>query len=698
MSETPRRRLPRADREMLYLRDAGKCHRCGAAISIETFHAAHIRAQSHGGPVILENLEAWCRCCNLTNGARDVRDPRVGLRPWQERALDLIVERLAATGVATLAAAPGAGKTLFGAFAFEAMYAADRVDRLAIFVPRRTIVEQWVRSWERGRHLQLRPGAAVERDDQVGVVATYQSLTLDRLRVHQLRAAASRTLVIADEVHHCGERVGGRRPAWSDMLMQLVGEIDALNVVAVLNLSGTLWRSQPGERISTVRYVPDDEKAGWWSAVVDFDVPPAELVAAGELRPVDLFRLGATVEVVDLKNATRIEGRTVDLTEPLEGVALLKLPDDPEWRRRFVEAVLDRQERLHKDFGGNPVKALIVAGSVAHARAFRDTTNEILRARRLGWRAQVATSDEEQAAATLAYFKRQPRTGLLCTVDMASEGYDCPEIAVIGYASHKRTPLYIRQVVARAQRVTAYERERLRRPFPAAVIVPDVPKLVETMKALLAPMRHETEDRAPEDRAAVDIGPPPLQPRLPRYDLDSVSELLDGDVHVTGDSPDDVSMDEVRHAEPFFEANGIPVSFTPRAIVALNHAYRARRDAQPFRPLAPEEADLADGELRPAASPGGLRERPLSTEDHCERLRAEIRRCEGWTIKNDRERPQRHIVADTNRAGGITSGNRPDATPEQLGAALAFARARIRAFCATRGMVIPSFACDPDEP
>ena len=40
---------------------------------------------------------------------------------------------------------------------------------------------------------------------------------------------------------------------------------------------------------------------------------------------------------------------------------------------------------------------------------------------------------------------------------MAGEGYDCPDIAVLGYATNKRTDLYVHQVVARAMRITDQE-------------------------------------------------------------------------------------------------------------------------------------------------------------------------------------------------------------------------------------------------
>src|SRR5262245_3218913 len=142
MSGMPRRRLSRADREALFLRSNGRCQResCSTAITLETFHVAHLRAHAHGGPTVLENLGAWCAPCNWVQGARDVRDTRVAPRAWQLEALPAIVERIARSGAATVAAAPGAGKTVFAGLVFEQLYAAGLVDRLVVFVPNLTLV------------------------------------------------------------------------------------------------------------------------------------------------------------------------------------------------------------------------------------------------------------------------------------------------------------------------------------------------------------------------------------------------------------------------------------------------------------------------------------------------------------------------------------------------------------------------------
>lgn len=180
-----RPRIPRVQRERLFQRSGGVCERCASRIDIDTFHVSHLRALSHGGPSVDENLAAWCSRCNLTLGADDAADTRVLPREWQLRALDRTVERIARTRVATLVAAPGAGKTVFAGLMFEALHSADVVDRMVVLVPRLPLVEQWHDALLRARHIELRPGGEVERNGQQGVIVTYQSLSANTIGVHR---------------------------------------------------------------------------------------------------------------------------------------------------------------------------------------------------------------------------------------------------------------------------------------------------------------------------------------------------------------------------------------------------------------------------------------------------------------------------------------------------------------------------------
>src|SRR5262245_30953992 len=271
MSNRPR--PSRALREKLYARSGGFCERegCEIPITLETLHVSHIRAHSHGGTLHESNVAAWCSRCNLTLGARDAGDPPLEPREWQLEALDRTVARLASEGAATLSAAPGSGKTVFAGLVFEALYEADLIDRMVVLVPRRGLVDQWTNALNGARHIELKPHSAVERSGQDGVVVTYQSLNNpDAVDTHRMQATRARTLLVLDEVHHVGERTDGRIPAWAQNVTAFAGGLDDLHVTGVLNLSGTLWRSDQRERISTVRYRTIEQ--GKLESLVDFEV------------------------------------------------------------------------------------------------------------------------------------------------------------------------------------------------------------------------------------------------------------------------------------------------------------------------------------------------------------------------------------------------------------------------------------------
>lgn len=473
---TARPRPPRGLRELVYARSDGTCQRdgCDTAITLESFHLAHLRAHASGGPLHEANLEAWCAPCNLLLGARDAADRRQPPRQWQARAVGKAVKAIARAGAATVSAAPGAGKTVFAGLVFEALYEAGMVDRMLVFVPRRALAGQWADSLARDRHVQLKPHSAVERPGQDGVVVTYQSLgSRDQLEAHMVQASRSRTLLVLDEVHHVGERAGGARPAWAANMAELAGDVETrqLRVAGVLNLSGTLWRSEPSEKISTVLYRTLDDRR--LESLTDFEVTVGELVHRGELRPLDLYRLGARVKLADYQNLEHVEGDLSDLDEKPARAAMSSLASVTGWRAAFVDAVLKRLEEAHRALEGHHVKALIVAARIEQAKAFEAEVNRQMTERGLQPFAVVATSqDPTEGQMALERFRAQKRTGVLCTVDMAGEGYDCPDIAVIGWASNKLTSLYVRQVTARAMRVTARERE-LELVIPAAVVVPD---------------------------------------------------------------------------------------------------------------------------------------------------------------------------------------------------------------------------------
>jgi superfamily II DNA or RNA helicase len=680
---TARPRPSQALRETLFLRSEGVCERpeCSTEIDIDTFHVSHLRAHANGGALVEENLGAWCAKCNLTLGARDAGDTRVHPRAWQIRALDRAVKQITQSKVATIAAAPGAGKTVFASLVFEALLDANVVDRLVVVAPRATLVKQWYKSLFQARHIEIRPGSNVERRGQHGVVVTYQSLNAQSIGVHQGQAERLRTLYVLDEVHHLGEPDNS---AWARAIQELVGDVQGqIHVAGVLNLSGTLWRSKASERISTVRYSLDGDSK--LVSDVDYEVTATELIREGQLRPVDLFRRGATVELVNLSDAKRIVSPIADLDDRGAGrAALRELPSDEAWRESFVDAILGRLERRHRDLGNGPAKALIVARSQDDARAFQKMANRLMTARGMPSIAELAVSDERDAHETLERFRKSSKPGVLCTVDMAGEGYDCPDIVVVGFATNKLTPLYVRQVVARAQRVTDYERNQLGRPIPAAVVIPDVPQLVDVMSSILEPMRHEVQEQA-DSQADTDLDAQPapdgtLPIGLSSYLLEGVDDHVDGDVRVTGEQDGDVAMELVRLVEPEARRVGLPESDAPRMVWAVRNALTERRDTRPFDPLSRTEDQMASALTQePPSSPAAVVE-PLPIEQVANGLRSDLGSLGRWW-KQHGDSPVGVFQNEINRAGRFGAGGRETASVEQLRAALDYGRRRVSQYC-----------------
>src|ERR1041384_6891071 len=148
-------RIAAADRRLIFHNSGSTCQKCHEPITWDKFHVAHLRAASHGGAAVMKNLEAWCVRCNLAHGSLDVRDTRVTLRKWQEDALPKILEAISLRGVATLMAAPAAGKTIFAGHLFAVGQQLGLWNRILVLVPRSTLVDQWRDDLLNDYHVEL---------------------------------------------------------------------------------------------------------------------------------------------------------------------------------------------------------------------------------------------------------------------------------------------------------------------------------------------------------------------------------------------------------------------------------------------------------------------------------------------------------------------------------------------------------------
>ncbi len=669
MSE--RKRVSRAQRERIYLNSGGKCQKCGDAIDIDLFHVAHLRSHANGGPAVDENLEAWCLPCNWAQGSADVRDTRAVPRGWQQDALATIVKRITNDQVATLSAAPGAGKTIFSGLTFQMLRDNDVVDRMVVMVPRRNLVEQWVAELQSACHIDLKGNATVHRPSQHGVVVTYQSLTAYSINNHQAMAADSRTLLVLDEVHHVGEKMHTESAAWARNVKAVAGEVDNnVNVAGVLNLSGTLWRSNDRERISTVRYI--DLGGHRIQAIADAEKTAKELIQEYHLRPIDLFRLGARVEISELAAESVTESNIIDLDKEQGKAVLRNLPKSAEFRQAFVSSVLDQLELRHRAFS-YPFKGLIVASTQADARAFRDEVDRQMSARGLRPLAELAVSDEPDAAQVLKDFRTRKQVGVLCTVGMAGEGYDCKDIAVVGYASNKTTKQYIYQVIARAQRVTKRELAE-KKVLPAAVVIPDVQELVDLMVNYLAEFNPPVNSEATA----------PADPDSERDGEGGMSWYRFGveNVQVTEEN---VTISD-GEGGILFHGNREITDLLGQELEKVHlRAVDAPRFAAVLESLGAQRPfDVPD----PAGAYEESKQRRMGVEEQCKTFQGRLRTLEGWWHHNG-DTPVELFVTAVNDAAGIPVGGREQAEASQLGVAVDYAANMIADLCRKTGKRLP---------
>jgi superfamily II DNA or RNA helicase len=391
-----RRQLNQQERLFVYERAGGQCQNCGRDLP-PNYHNAHLAAWSRGGATSVDNIQAWCPDCNLGLGAEDSELAEgVTLRQWQQQALPVILRQLYQNGVATLHAAPGAGKTLFAGAVFQRLFELQYVNRLVVVVPNLAIVEQWRETLGRLRiHVDTQPRDGVfEHPETVGAVITYHQLPRSA-GAHATRNERVPTLVVLDEVHH----VAGEA-SWGRAVERIVGDVanGAVHARGVLNMTGTLFRSSKARQISTVRYqrvaTDDGEKL---EAVADWSVGTAALIGS-ELRPPDLYAYTSHAQLVDLRGETVVSGEMADLDRQQRSAVIRNSFTQRGWLRGFVaEAVrmLDNQRRAieHRE----PLKLLFVAQNQYAAKVAADMLNEVTGQEF----ARLVVSDEPKAVRTL---------------------------------------------------------------------------------------------------------------------------------------------------------------------------------------------------------------------------------------------------------------------------------------------------------
>ena len=258
----------------------------------------------------------------------------------------------------------------------------------------------------------------------------------------------------------------------------------------MLNLTGTLFRSRPDERISTVRYrqLPN----GQIETVADVSHPASDGVRDGELRPIVVLAYDAdmTVQGLDLSKYDGESFRSLDLDDDesigaeRRGV-LEALFANTDYVDAMLEETVRRLSGSADYLNGFPAKGMIFAQSVRHAEdTYARLVNLIGQSR-----AYISHGARTDGPAQMEAFRTSREQSILVVVQKGIEGFDAPEVTVITYLKTWTAGVTINQLAARAMRVTQHERDLdggRGRIAQATILVPNDPAIVDAFGRVLA--------------------------------------------------------------------------------------------------------------------------------------------------------------------------------------------------------------------
>ena len=341
-------------------------------------------------------------------------------------------------------AGPGAGKTLGALLAFKAMQQEGRLQHFVVFCHRTSILSQWQSAAGR-LGLQLEEWPCSDQAD--GLLITYQGAgrQLEQLGEDLRHWGLAGTLAIADEAHHLGlDPDEPDNTAWGGTFLELTQHCRLR-----LGLTGTPFRADNLAFCAARRIRLRQGNELIEQIVPDLAVEPRELIAAGDVRPLEFRFQDGWVEhsreglpdrdVSPLSAETRESWRARNLRRAIE------LGDDSGIGQQLL---LRAQRKLKQVRLQHPNAAgLVIARDIDHAQAITTLLEED------GHRVDLVHSQESGAAERLNLFQ-QGSAQWLVSIDMCAEGFDAPRLRVIAYLTTVVTKSRFLQGITRAVRMT----------------------------------------------------------------------------------------------------------------------------------------------------------------------------------------------------------------------------------------------------
>ncbi len=413
---------------------------------------------------------------------------KLTLRRWQQEFLDKYNTRDKENFL--LVATPGGGKTTASLSVVHDLLRLGTVQRIVVVCPSDHLRTQWLLEADKvGIQLDKKTvgytGAIAQTSDYVGLVTTYAEVfyNIDRLRAYTSRY---KTLVIFDEIHHCGE---DENLQWGVAINKAFGP-----AVRRLLLSGTPFRSD-NNKIPFVEYERDtanpklfrskaDHAYGYGDALRDGEVVRHIIFSGwdGEFAWNDSFwgeeRKASFQSILNRIDSNRRLKTAIAADEP--------------FMQKMLAAASEKLEEVRRD-GHKNAGGLVVAENQEAAKNLANILEEVT-----GEKPVLAVSDMGDAASEEIKKFRDGTQKWIVAVKMVSEGVDIKRLRVGVYATNVKTDTFFRQVIGRVIRWDSHWNDLYDQ--TAYFYIPEDPTLLRLAKAIKEELDHFIEEREEADR------------------------------------------------------------------------------------------------------------------------------------------------------------------------------------------------------
>jgi superfamily II DNA or RNA helicase len=427
--------------------------------------ADHIIPWSKGGKTTVENCQLISKETNQKKGAF-MFEPR----EWQLRFFVKWEEKVEGKPF-MLMAVPGSGKTMAAIEIARRWMVAGSDRRLIVVVPTDNLRTQWQQEARRfGIELQTKEFGTKFKDGFQGGVTSYH-LVGNQPMVFRKLCSVAPTMVIFDEIHHCGE----------DSHFGLgIKEAFELSQEKLL-MSGTPWKSD-GSAIPFVKYdehgfAVADYSYGYVDALKDEVI--RWLVFDHSKGAITNDFTGQRLEIDSSISENQASERLSALLDPTGEYVSKQIEDS---HRKLMEC-----RKTVPD-----AAAMAICIDQFHATKIASAIKRIT-----GCTPSVIVSDEQIGNDTVDAFRKSSKEWLV-SVRKVSEGTDIKRLQVLCYLTNITSELFFRQVIGRVSRLRNMDDNE------GYVFLPADPRLIRCAENIETEQVKALEKRISEPGGPID--------------------------------------------------------------------------------------------------------------------------------------------------------------------------------------------------